>query len=107
MDISDLENLLQITIPTDEKSQLVYEARLYAAVDLAKEHCKNDFLDADGNEVIPLGAQMGIALIVQAMGEKQNVQSQSLGDMSKSFFEGGTFKAATLYLKPYRKVSFK
>lgn len=104
MDISDIQNLLGITISSEQ--ELMYEARLAAAVDQAKTYCNNQFLDADGNESIPPGAQMGIAFMVKAMGENQNVASQSLGDMSKSFFANGTFNAALPYLKPYRKVKF-
>ena len=104
MDVSDIQNLLGITITEDQQS--VYGARLAAAIDQAKSYCNNDFLDVDGNEAIPPGAQMGIALMVKAMGENQNVASQSLGDMSKSFFANGTFNAAATYLKPYRKVKF-
>jgi hypothetical protein len=110
MQLSDIESLLGIQIATDQTA--VFAARLAAAIDQAKQYCNNDFmvLDADGvteKEEIPPGAQMGVALMVQAMGEKQNVQSQSLGDMSKSFFQGGTMSAAQTYLKPYRKASFK
>jgi hypothetical protein len=109
MQLADLTNLLDIAIPAEKEG--VYNARLSAAIDQAKAYCNNDFqvLQSDGvtyAEEIPLGAQMGIALIVQAMGEKQNVASQSLGDMSKSFFANGTFNAAATYLKPYRKAKF-
>jgi hypothetical protein len=104
MDVSDVQSLLGITISEDQ--QTMYEARLGAAIDQAKAYCNNEFLDADGNESIPPGAQMGIALMVKAMGENQNVASQSLGDMSKSFFANGTFNAAATYLKPYRKMKF-
>jgi Phage gp6-like head-tail connector protein len=105
MQLVDIENLLGIKIATEQTG--IYSARLSAAIDQAKQYCNNPFVDDTGAENIPGGAKMGIALIVQAMGEKQNVQSQSLGDMSKSFFEGGTYKSALKYLKPYRKASFK
>jgi hypothetical protein len=109
----DVENLLGITILAEQTT--IYEARLSAAIDQAKQYCNNDFMVTttaeDGTETtvetIPPGAQMGIALMVQAMGEKQNVASQSLGDMSKSFFQDGTKSAALNYLKPYRKAGFR
>ena len=108
MQLTDLTNLLGITIATEQEP--AYIARLSAAIDQAKTYCNNQFLvtaeDGTTSEVIPPGAQMGIALMVKAMGENQNVQSQSLGDMSKSFFQNGTFNAAAPYLKPYRKVKF-
>ena len=105
MQLNDLKNLLGIEIAAEQTA--IYTARLAAAIDQAKTYCNNPFLDVDGNEAIPTGAQMGIALLVQAMGEKQNVASQSLGDMSKSFFQDGTKSAAKGYLKPYRKAGFK
>jgi hypothetical protein len=96
MQLVDVQNLLGIQFAADQTA--IFEARLSAAIDQAKEYCNNDFIviNADGTtaETIPAGAQMGIAFIVQAMGEKQNVASQSLGDMSKSFFQGGTMAAA-------------
>ena len=109
MQLAELTNLLDITIPADKEG--VYNARLAAAIGQAKVYCNNDFmvLQGDGvtySEEIPPGAQMGIALMVKAMGENQNVASQSLEDMSKSFFANGTFSAAIPYLKPYRKVKF-
>lgn len=101
----DVENLAGITIPKEQEA--AYEARLAAAIDQAKEYCKNPFEDQDGKQSIPAGAQMGIALMVKAMGEKnQNVASQSLGDMSKSFFQNGTYDAAIKYLKPYRRARY-
>lgn len=104
--LTDLELLLNITI-VGTSDEATYDARLDAGINLAKEYCNRDFLNDDGVLVIPKGAQMGVALLVKAMGEGQNVQSQSLGDMSKSFFEGGTYKAALGYLKPYRKAGFR
>jgi hypothetical protein len=91
-----------VTVP-DGQDQ-VYQARLDAAINQAQEYCKRDFKDDEGVLDIPPGAKIGIALIVKSMTETQNVQSQSLGDMAKSFFEGGTYKSALLYLKPFRKM---
>jgi hypothetical protein len=103
--LTDLEALLEITITEGQKK--AYEKRLAAAIDLAKKECNNNFEDELGQLKIPEGAQMGVALIVKAMGEKNNnVASQGLGDMSKSFFEGGTYRAALGYLRSYRKVKF-
>lgn len=106
MQLVDVDNLLN-TSYVGATNEAVFEARLDAAKDQAKTYCNRSFVDDAGNEAIPKGAQMGIALIVKAMGENQNVQSQSLGDMSKSFFEGATYRSALGYLKPYRKASFK
>ena len=52
-------------------------------------------------------ADVEIALDILATGMKQNpgIASQSLGDMSKSFFESGSYeKAAMSYLRPYMKL---
>lgn len=103
--LSDVEKLLGITV--EETQKPTYEARLVAAIDQAKTECGRDFLDDEGKLSIPSGAQMGVAWIVKAMGETPNVSSQSLGDMSKSFFEGATYRAALGFLKPYRKAGFK
>lgn len=105
MQLSDVINLTGITVSAAQKP--MYEARLVAAIDQAKQYCNNQFLDVDGKESIPGGAQMGIAMMVKALGEQQNVASQSLGDMSKSFFQNGTYAAAMPYLKAYRRSGFK
>jgi hypothetical protein len=101
----DVEKLLGITVTEAQKP--MYEARLEVAIDQASAYCKNDFKNDLGVVTIPTGAKMGIALMVKDMGEQKNVQSQSLGDMAKSFFQNGTSNAAMQFLKPYRKASFK
>jgi hypothetical protein len=106
MQLADVEKLLNITIVGTPQED-VFEARLAAAIDQAKQYCNRDFLNDEGQLEIPKGAQMGIALIVKAMGENQNVSSQSLENMSKSFFENGTYKAALQYLKLYRRAGFR
>jgi len=105
MTLSDLETLLGINI-TGTPQQARYEAVLAAAIDHVKQDCNRDFLDESGSLLLPVAVQMGVATLVKAMMENQSVQSQSLGDISKSFFEGGTYKAARRYWKPYRKVGF-
>lgn len=105
MQLNDVEKLLGITVAEAQKP--MYEARLAVAIDQASEYCKNDFKDATGVVTIPVGAKMGIALMVKDMGEQKNVASQSLGDMAKSFFQNATNDAAMKFLKPYRKASFK
>lgn len=105
MQLTDLEDCLDTKIAPEKVG--VYSKRLAAAIDEATQYCNNPFLNELGVLEIPAGAQMGIALLVKGMGEGQNVSSQSLGDMSKSFFEGGTAKAGYKKLRPYRKVGFK
>jgi hypothetical protein len=71
------------------------------ALDYAKTYCNNDFSDE-----IPPAVKKGIALLVKSMNENSNVSSQSLGDMSKSFFEGATLREAHTYFKPYKRMKF-
>lgn len=116
MQTNDVATLLGITISDDQ--QTAYQAKLDAAIDYAKNYCNNDFMvsttvdNGDGTttttstEIIPNGAQMGIAWLVKSMTEQPNVQSQSLGDMQKQFFQDATFIAAMNYLRPYRKAKF-
>lgn len=105
MQLSDLETALGITI-VGTPQEARYQFLLDAAIDHVKRDCNNSFLDANGNLALPGGVKIGVATLVKAMTENPAVSSQSLGDMSKSFFEGGTYKAARRYWKPYRKVGF-
>ena len=73
------------------------------AIEYASEYCKQPF--EDGN--LPFGVEVAVDLLIKAMKENPGVQSQSLGDMSKSFFKNGTLDAARSYLKPYRRAGFK
>jgi hypothetical protein len=105
MTIDDLETALGISI-VGTPQETRYQMLLDAAIDHVCQDCRRDFLDENGNLSLPAGVKMGVATLVKAMMENPGVQSQSLGDMSKSFFEGGTYKAARRYWKPYRKVGF-
>lgn len=98
MDLQELKTRLKIS---DNSQDEFLTIALEDAIDYAKSWCNNQF--AEG---IPSGAKKGIALIVKSMGENGNVASQSLGDMSKSFFQGATMDEALKYLRPYKKVKF-
>lgn len=65
--------------------------------------CSPQFTDG----FLPPDVEIAVDMIVKSMKESQNVASQSLGDMSKSFFEGATYRSALNFLKPYRKVRFR
>lgn len=98
---------LKIRLKTTDSSQDAYlSVALEDAIDYAKKYCRNDFLDENGNAVLPSGVKQAITKLVKAYQENSNVASQSLGDMSKSFFEGGTMNEVHRLLKPYRKVRF-
>jgi hypothetical protein len=98
MDLQELKTRLKITDNTQDDFLAV---ALEDGIDYAKRYCNNSFVDG-----IPPSVKKGIALVVRSMSENSSVQSQSLGDMAKSFFEGGTMKEAHTYFKPYRKVRF-
>jgi hypothetical protein len=105
MTLEELEALLGITVKgTAQEAR--YTALLAAAIDHVNGQCGDSFTQTDGSVVIPLGVQMGVALVVKSMTENQNVASQSLGDMSKSFFKGGTYESARAYWKKYKRVFF-
>lgn len=99
--LTDLELCLDIKIAPDKVA--TYQKKLDAAIEEAQTYCNNLFLDENGALKIPAGAQMGIALLVKGSFEQHNVQSQSLGDMSKSFFQGGTATVGYNKLNAYRK----
>lgn len=71
------------------------------AIDYAKEWCNNDFKDG-----IPPGVKRALVNIVKSYSENRSVQSQRLGDMSKSFFQGGTIKSAHEDMRPWKRVRF-
>lgn len=99
MELSELKVRLKVT---DTSQDEFLSVALQDAIDYVKTYCNNNF--ADG---IPGGVKKGIALIVKSMNENNNVASQSLGDMSKSFYQGATMNEAHSYFKPYRKARFK
>jgi hypothetical protein len=98
MELSELKIRLKIL---DSSQDEFLEIALEDATDYAKEYCNNSFKDG-----VPSSVKKGIALLVRSMSENSSVSSQSLGDMSKSFFEGGTIKEANKYFNPYRKARF-
>lgn len=98
MDLQELK--IRLKIKDDSQDDFLTVA-LEDAIDYAKQFCNNDF-----PEGLPPSVKKGVALIVKSMTENSNVASQSLGDMSKSFFEGATMREAEKYLRPYKKVRF-
>lgn len=103
MEIKDVEDLLGITI-TGSPQETKYKALLASAISHVNKQCGDRFTDDDGVVTLPDDVKMGVAMVVKSMTENQNVASQSLGDMSKAFFQGGTYKAATVFWKDYRKA---
>jgi hypothetical protein len=76
------------------------------AVDFINHYCNRQFEDTAENP-LPPGIEVATEILIKAMKENPAVASQSLGDMSKSFFQNGTITAVKEYLRPYRKAGFK
>lgn len=98
MTLDELKIRLKVT-GTEQDAYLA--VALEDAMDYVKEYCRNDFIEG-----LPSGAKQAVAKMVKSYQENSNVASQSLGDMSKSFFQGGTTNEVHRLLKPYRKVRF-
>lgn len=101
-----LEELkVRLKIPADDDKQDVYlKVALEDAIEDVQKHCNDSFIDSNTNELrLPGGVKQAITKLVKAYQENSNVQSQSLGDMRKSFFEGGTMNEVTRLLNPYVK----
>ena len=99
MNIDLAEMKLRLGMSLEDVSQDAKLALEIAdAIDYAQRYCNNDF-----SEGLPM---RGIVLIIKGMRESSNVASQSLGDMSKSFFQGGTMMEANRFLRPYKRLKF-
>lgn len=105
MDLAELKTRLKIPLSDTSQDEFLQES-LEDAIDYVKEYCNNPFHNEKGEEVIPGAVKKGVALLVKSMSENPNVASQSLGDMSKSFFKGATMEEAHRYFKPYRRLKF-
>lgn len=56
---------------------------------------------------LPDDIEIAVDLLMKGMKENQSVASQALGDMSKSFFQNGSYLAAKEYWRSYLKAGFK
>ncbi|WP_446662956.1 phage head-tail connector protein [Geobacillus sp. CCR] len=94
---------IRLKIPLTDTSQDAYlQVALEDAISFVKRYCRDDFVDG-----LPGDVKQAVAKLVKAFQEDGRVASQSLGDMSKSFFEGGTMNEVERLLKPYaRKARF-
>lgn len=105
MELPELK--IRMKLPLTDTSQDAYlTIALEDAIDYAQTYCNQTFTDGFGILDIPPSVKKGIALIVKSMGESSNVASQSLGDMSKSFFKGGTLDESHRYFAKYKLVKF-
>jgi hypothetical protein len=94
---------IRLKIPKNDTSQDEYlKVALEDAISFVKRYCRDDFVDGLPGEV-----KQAVAKLVKAFQENGNVASISLGDMSKSFFEGGTMNEVKRLLEPFtKKVRF-
>lgn len=93
---------LKVRLKVSDTSQDAYlDVVLDDAVEYVCDYCGNSFLNG-----LPGGVKRAITLLVRLTNENSNVASQSLGDMSKSFFQGQTFDEARDFLLPYRKLKW-
>ncbi|NNV04634.1 head-tail connector protein, partial [Brevibacillus sp. MCWH] len=93
---------IRLKIPIEDTSQDAYlQNVLDDAIDYVKQYCRQSF-----DEGLSPNVKQAVAKLVKAYQENSNVASQSLGDMSKSFFEGGTMNEVHRLLAPYRKLLF-
>jgi hypothetical protein len=98
---------IRLKIPIEDTSQDAYlQVALEDAIDQVQTYCNNPFLSENGELSLPPAVKQAVAKLVKAYQENSNVASQALGDMSKSFFEGGTMNEVNRLLAPYRKVRF-
>ncbi|RYI25194.1 hypothetical protein EVU96_24835 [Bacillus infantis] len=99
MSMSLEELKLRLKMAKDDTSQDEYlTLTLEDVLDYIKVDCNQEF-----EEGLPSAVKMAAAKIIRSLQENSNVASQSLGDMSKSFFEGATMKEAKNLYRPFVK----
>jgi len=94
MTLEQLKVRMQLSLD-DTSKDATYQAWLDDAIEIVQEKCGVSF----GNK-LPSGVRRAIVLLVKGMNES-NVASQSLGDMSKSFFKTDYYKEALDILDGY------
>ena len=94
MTLIQLKVRMQLSVD-DTSRDATYQAWLDDAIEIAQETCGVSF------EIkLPSGVRNAIVLLVKGMNQS-NVSSQSLGDMSKSFFKTDYYKEAMDILDGY------
>lgn len=94
MELAELKARLKIP-PTDTSQDDYLQVTLEDTLDFVKQYCRSTFQSG-----LPSGVKRAVVLLVKAVDES-NVSSQSLGDMSKSFFKGATYEQAIKLLEPF------
>lgn len=94
MTLDQLKVRMQVPLE-DTSKDATYQAWLEDAIEIAQEKCGVPF-----ETKLPSGVRRAIVLLVKGMNES-NVSSQSLGDMSKSFFQTNYYNEAMEILGEY------
>lgn len=72
----------------------------------AKDYCNNDFLDDEGEEDLPAGVEIFLDKITEVHEQEINIASESIGDLSTSYFKDKIPQRLLDLLKPYRRLSW-
>ena len=85
---------------TDEQIKQAYKEWI-------KDYCNNDFLNEDEEEELPGGVELALEKLEEMHSQSPNVASESVSDLSRSFFSSDIPDNIKSLLRPYRRVSFK
>ena len=85
---------------TDEQIKEAYK-------DWIKAYCNNEFLNEDEEEDLPGGVELALNKLIEMNSQSPNVASESVSDLSRSFFSSDIPDNIKSLLRPYRKVRFK
>jgi hypothetical protein len=77
-----------------------------AYLEWIKDYCNNEFLNEDGEDVLPGGVTLTIEKLMSRHGQDSNIASEQVGDLSQSFFSDDIPKDIKSLLRPYRRIKF-
>lgn len=81
---------------------LTTEQKRAGAIAFINKQTGRTFVDGE----LPADIEVAVDILISGLDKDQTIASQSLGDMSKSFFQNGSATAAKEYWKSYRKAGF-
>lgn len=97
---SEVKKLLKIPDADTSQDDFI-EAMIPIATEFAESHCNRSFAND-----MPFGVKLGVAKLIESFGSNNNVSSESIGDLSQSFFSSDIPDSVKTFLKPYRQVKF-
>jgi hypothetical protein len=100
--LDTVKKILQITTT---KHDDYLNTMILLLEEYAKDKTNNDFLDENGNEVIPGAVTIFVAKACEYNMNKAGVTSRSMGEVSYSY-DLDFPRSITKLLDPYRKVKF-